>query len=304
MADALYSEYQEAANARKEAAIRRMEARGDVKMAEQVRSQRSCFKTFDDEEAGEIEQTYDQNKMGGASASAFVATAMLDVGERQVAAAKAELVQESVDRAAAEQQQNAAASAAAANQWTTKHISEDHDEFWRREWADHVRNCNEASPYWYERQEEEARRVAAKMRERQNATSGAYGYHYRGEQQASTQEPFHYPFHHTQVQRTVDDHMSVYDKRYGHCRMMPDSQSMPVTFLKHRNPRLHISQGLPRSGSRCAAAMGGPNQASSAAATQCVRSQSMGLSAQAGFVHSREPSGSDRAASAAYGVYH
>jgi len=120
----------------------------------------------------------------------------------------------------------------------------------------------EASPYFDERQEQEARLVAAKQRERANATS-VNAYHYRGPQEPSAQEPFHYPFHQGQVRRAVDDHMTTYDQRYGNCR---SGITMPVTFLKHKNPRFHT--GLPRSST--------------------------------GYVGSREPSGYERAAAAGY----
>ena len=80
----------------------------------------------------------------------------------------------------------------------------------------------------------EARLAAAKRRERVNASTSAYGYHYRGPQMAAPQEPFGYPFHHTPVRHTTDEYMSEYDKRYGHCR-----SGLPVncTFLKNSNPR-------------------------------------------------------------------
>jgi hypothetical protein len=87
------------------------------------------------------------------------------------------------------------------NQWTAKHIYEDHQAFWNREWNEHNRNVLEASPLYLERQEQDARLVAAKQRERENAKA-AYGYHYRGEQDAAASEPWQYPFHRSQAGST------------------------------------------------------------------------------------------------------
>jgi len=80
----------------------------------------------------------------------------------------------------------------------------------------------------------QARLEASKRRERVNASTASFGYHYRGPQMAAAQEPFGYPFHHTPVRHTTDDFMSEYDKRYGHCR-----SGIPIgcTFLQNSNPR-------------------------------------------------------------------
>eukprot|EP00658_Telonema_sp_P-2_P021569 TRINITY_DN18593_c0_g2_i3.p1 TRINITY_DN18593_c0_g2~~TRINITY_DN18593_c0_g2_i3.p1 ORF type:complete len:130 (+),score=20.85 TRINITY_DN18593_c0_g2_i3:155-544(+) len=91
---------------------------------------------------------------------------------------------------------------------------------------------------YYEEQEAEARRVAAKLRERENARA-PYPYSYRGEQRSHAQEPFHYPFHHGGIPMTVTARQTCYDQRYGNSLVTQSSRSMPVTFLKHKNPRSH-----------------------------------------------------------------
>merc|ERR1712166_1273197 len=55
------------------------------------------------------------------------------------------------------------------NQWTNKHIKEEHDAWEMRQWTRHIRDVHRASPLHYEEQEAEARRVASKGRERENA---------------------------------------------------------------------------------------------------------------------------------------
>lgn len=191
------------------------------------------------------------------------------------------------------------------NQWTAKHIYEDHAHFWNREWNEHHRNVFQSQPIWMERQEQEARLVASKNRERTNATAADHGYHYRGEQ-GEPDTSFGYPFHHTPIPRPVSDYMSVYDQRYGNPRMMDQARTMPCTFLKHKNPRFHIHQGLPRTGSSCHSAMGSaengiyPAQSTKSYATGLKQT---GTASSQAFVISRNPSGYERAASAAYGVY-
>jgi len=196
----------------------------------------------------------------------------------------------------------AAVAAPVTNQWTRKHIQEDHDAFWAREWQEHVRNVAQASPMWSEQQEQEARRMASKARERANAAA-PYPHHYRGEDKGCPAGEPTYPFHRGQTPRTINTQgMSLYDQRYGNCRMMEQAVTMPVTFLKHKSPKDHI--GLPRSGSRCGAAMGVPDYDHSVYPRMVCRSSATGLkSYSAGADHSREPSGYERAAAAAYSVY-
>jgi len=121
------------------------------------------------------------------------------------------------------------------NQWTNKHIKEEHDAWEMRQWTRHIRDVHRASPLHYEEQEAEARRVASKGRERENARA-PYGYSYRGACQPSAQEPFHYPYHHGQAQRTVTAHQTAYDQRYGNSLVTQSARSMPCTFIKHKNP--------------------------------------------------------------------
>eukprot|EP00656_Telonema_subtile_P003365 TRINITY_DN11539_c0_g1_i2.p1 TRINITY_DN11539_c0_g1~~TRINITY_DN11539_c0_g1_i2.p1 ORF type:complete len:254 (+),score=34.17 TRINITY_DN11539_c0_g1_i2:195-956(+) len=129
----------------------------------------------------------------------------------------------------------------AQNQWTDKHVQEDHDYYVNRQWTRHIRDVHRASPLFYEEQEAEARRVAAKQRERENARA-PYPYSYRGVEQPSAHEPFHYPYHQGQVQHTVTAHQSLYDQRYGNSLATQSSRSFPVTFIKHKNPRSHAGR--------------------------------------------------------------
>lgn len=127
------------------------------------------------------------------------------------------------------------------NQWTNKHVRENHEYWVNNQWTRHIRDVHRASPLVYQEHEAEIRRVAAKDRERENARA-AYGYHYRGEQQPSAQEPFQYPFHHGQIQHTVTAHQTEYDQRYGNSLVTQAGRSMPIVFLKHKNPRSHYGR--------------------------------------------------------------
>merc|ERR1719183_1807803 len=132
-ADKLYKEYQKQTRARRERAADRMSSRGDVHgcryseerhedTIEELQEQMYAHQ-FDDEPI--VESTLRSHPEELVQPSAQEAT-------------RAEMKDHGATEAEPEEERP--------NQWKLKHIEEDHDAFWRREWAEHVRHIGEAAP--------------------------------------------------------------------------------------------------------------------------------------------------------------